>query len=75
MENCLSRHADGSNAGTSRRRDDRFPNAGKRVDVTVSVDVSDTDTQRSEPGELRAALGGDMLGRDATHEGAAHELR
>lgn len=74
MEKRRSRHADGSNAGPSRHRDDRFPDAGERVDVTVSVDVSDTDTQRPEPGELRAALGGDMLGRDATHKGAAHEL-
>jgi len=74
VENRLPRHADGSNAGASRDRDDRFPNAGECVDVSVSVDVPDVDAERLKPGELRAALGGDMLGRDATHEDAAHEL-
>jgi len=73
VENRLSRHADGSNAGASRGRDDRFPNAGERVDVTVSVDVSDTDAERPKAGELGAALGGDVVGYDSTGERAAHE--
>jgi len=43
------------------------------MDVTVSVDVSDADAERPQAGELGAALGGDVVGRDLTCEGAAHE--
>ncbi len=41
--------------------------------MTVSVDVSNVDAERPKPGELRGALGGYIVGRDPTHEGAAHE--
>jgi len=72
VEKRLSRHAH-RNAGAARDCSDRFPNAGERVDVTVSVDVSDADAERPQAGELGAALGGDVVGRDPTCEGAAHE--
>jgi len=73
VEKRLSRHAH-LNAGASRDRDDRFPDAGECVDVTVSVDVSEADAERPKPGELGAALDGDVVGCDPTREGPAHEL-